>query len=150
MSNLANLSNLSTTLNQQSNKVNDLLKELEGKLYAMNLGVEVWAYDAPLSTSPSSFYDPDRDKEYRESLDLVLGWARTGEKFGLTVQAVTYTWEGKWVMKNEGSRTPLLQASRETRILALEKVDALVEALTNKAQELVGSIQKAQETIDKL
>jgi len=151
MSTLSNLSDLSTTLNQQSNKVNDLLKALEGKLYAMNLGVEVWAYDQPLSTSPRSFYAPDKDKEYRESIDLVLGWARLGEKFGLTVQVVEYTWEGgKWVMKNEGPRTPLLQASREARISALEKIDALVEALTVKAREVVDSIEKAEQTIEKL
>jgi uncharacterized protein YukE len=150
MANLAELTALSTTLNQQSNRVNDLLKELEGKLYAMNLGVEVWAYDAPLSRTPKAWYDPDKDREYRESRDLVLGWARFGEKYGLTVQSVTYRWEGKWVMTDEGPRTPLLQATREARIAALDKIDVLIEALTEQAREVVNSIQKAQQTIEKL
>jgi hypothetical protein len=131
--------------------VNELLKEFEQKLYAMNLGVEVWAYDDPLTTSPTSFYDGIKDQEYRESHDMVLGWGRLGEKFGLLVLSVKYRWElGKWVMIDENPRTPLLQAPREIRIAALGKIEALISALRERAQELVNSIKTAQQTIEKL
>ncbi len=151
MSNLAVLTGLSKNLNRQSNQVNDLLKEFEQKLYALNLGVEEWAYDDPLATTPTNFYDGEKDREYRESYDVVLGWGRMGERYGLLIQSVTYRWEqDEWVMINEGPRTPLLQASREVRIAALEKVDSLIKALTERVKRVVESITVAERAIEKL
>ena len=53
-------------------------------------------------------------------------------------------------LTDEGPRTPLLQASREVRVAALGKIDSLVNALAEKAQEIVESIKTAQRTIEKL
>lgn len=148
---LSELAAISKTLNDESNRVNTLLNELERKLRALNLGVEAWAYQEPLSVSPSTFFDPDTEKGYEESRELVLGWTSVGEKGGLAVRTVSYIREeGEWIRKDEGPLTPLLQASRSTRIAALEKTDVLIEALTLRARQVVASIEKAAQAIDKL
>jgi hypothetical protein len=149
-----------------SNQVNELIKELEQKLSAMNLGVEAWVYHDPLTRSyslakatdqnakllPPEFGMVGFDKPCKEYNDVVLGWEDTGEKYALTVRTVTYEWHGEWIRKDEERRTStlLLRASAQMRLDALTRFDALVSVLTERANQVIVSIKIARQTTDRL
>lgn len=156
MANLRDLANISQQLNAKSNHVNQILQEFEAKLSEMNLGVEVWLEDDPISEAPSNFYDQDRDKEIRRKTDTVLGFGKYGDRFLLLVKGVEYDYAGrdvygdKWQKLDDGKRKPLLQAPREIRIKAMEKVEALIEAMQNEGKRLIASIEKGEHAVKNL
>lgn len=144
MNKLAELSRLAATLNQETDTYTKSLGELEKKLTLMNLGVEVWL---PLKEN-SATGTPDRDV----SIQTFLGYAKTDEGWGfavkrMRVEAGFYENDRDCPWQNTYEEEPpklLLKASRELRIEAAKKIEALLEALTEKAQELVPTLQKAR------
>lgn len=162
MAPLKELSAVSTTLNDKSNKVTALLNEFQRKLCAMNLGVEAWVTSSPLTeTLRVERYQGSilLDSPKHQSHDEQLGFGPLGDKWGLLVRTVILErsqyeaniGEGyDWDLVDEGTPTALLQASRPTRIAALSRLDALVRALTAKAEKVVKSIDSAEETINAL
>lgn len=158
MANLQDLANLSKALNQQSNQVNQILQDLEKKLQGMNLGVEAWAEDDPLEESPYTFIPQDSDREYKYLKSAILGFSRHGgDEFVLTVKICRYQHDGlnaygqdNWKEIDTETVRPLLQASRELRVKALDKIESLLDVLTREAQSVIAAIEKGRKTVDKL
>lgn len=138
---LQELQPIAEKLNEKSNQVNTIIAGLNAKLAALNVGLEVWL-------------DPDDDH-------YAIGFAKVDEKWQL---ATRYAEEMKWVEDSsyvaEGfwspergttcSVTPLLQASRELRIRALDYAKYIVHELKTKAKEGIASIEAAEKLVAEL
>ena len=151
------LAAISKTLNDESNRVNALLLEFERKLCALNLGVEAWVTDQALTDrrliETYEKYTGDREGELYRSYDQQLGFGQIGDRWALVVRTVTFERPSvlsDWIVLSEGRPTALLQAARPIRVAALKTLDALVEALTEKAKDMVQSIKAVEQTIEKL
>jgi len=156
MAPLPELSAISKTLNDESNRVNALLNEFERKLCALNLGVEAWVTDQALTDrrviETFEKYSGEEGELYR-SYDRQLGFGQIDDRWALVVRTVTFerpSMGSDWVMLSEGRPTALLQAARPIRVAALKTLDALVETLTEEAKQVVQSIKAAEQTIEKL
>ena len=155
MADLSSLTKLSKTLNEKSNQSNKLLQDLERKLVAMNLGVEVWLMNSPLTsliTTVSDDSDDEITREWKHSTDEVLGFGRFGDKQALLVKTIEYdaNHNGGWDIAHQGRPQLLLSASRELRVKALEKVKLLLDELEDEAKKIIESIQEGKSIIDKL
>lgn len=156
MANLADLAKVSKELNAKSNEVNQILQDLEKKLVAMNLGIEVWIPDSPLSSEEKTVEERNRDLEviesYRVSHDEVLGF--DGRR--LMVKTVHYRedpeidWEKRWRVEQEGGIQPLLQAPRNLRIEAMNHIEPLINALIEKGKRVIKGIEEGRDTVNKL
>lgn len=155
MAPLPELSAISKTLNDESNRVNALLNEFERKLCALNLGVEAWITDQALTDrrTVETYEQGGELGEMYRSYDQQLGFGQIDDRWALVVRTVTFerpSVASDWVVLNEGRPTALLQASRPIRIAALKLLGALVEALTEEASQVVQSIKTAEQTIENL
>ena len=156
MTNLADLPKLSKQVNEQSDQVNQVLQDLEKKLVAMNLGVETWVQ--PEVTSGNALnVKLFTDGGGHWSEDQILGFGRFGDRSMLLVKTLTFQkryeeddQEGYWDYHSESAPRPLLQASREIRIKALDKIEDLLDALRKEAEAVLESIKKGRKTVHKL
>ena len=79
MAPLPELSAISNTLNDESNRVNALLNEFERKLCALNLGVEAWVTDQTLKDRRVvETYEKYGEGELYRSYDQQLGFGQIG------------------------------------------------------------------------
>lgn len=172
---LDDLAELGKRLNEESNQINGILSKFEQSLAEMNLGVEAWvrpysfilpgwnhSSESKSRWSALGIYSIERPTEGEEFLSCqVLGYgvmsnpATKGPKFGLLVRTEHYhkeTEDGEacWAWKHSDDPVPLLQASRELRIAALENLEYLVDALEIEARQLLSSIEKGRKTVEKL
>ena len=158
MANLADLTKLSIAINQKSNEVNQILQDLEKKLLTMNLGVEAWVPNFPLASvqetvTEENSYGDEYERLY--SREEVLGFGLHGARYMLLVKEMHYSAQPAmgnedWRLDREGRPRPLLQASRELRIAALERIERLIDALLAEAQKIISAIEKGRQTVDKL
>lgn len=150
MSNLSDLSKLSKTLNEESNKVNEILLEFEQKLVAMNIGVEAWV---ELTSEP---YVEGDEGSIQCSSDIVLGFGQRADDHQLLIKTIDYVEEvgnyGQyhWKKRQEYGIKPLLKASREIRVKALEKLKELLDALMAEGNNVLKAIEKGRKTVDNL
>ena len=135
---LQELETISRTLNAESNELNTIISAFNAKLATLNVGLEEWL-------------SPDEDHNQ-------IGYAKVNDQWQL---AVRYCEEIDWVLKphwsedagyepKPGTRydvTPLLQASRELRVRALEYMDALIGNLTQNARGRLKSIKSAKKLV---
>ena len=146
MSNLSDLSKLSKVLNEESNKVNEILLDFEKTLVAKNLGVEAWV---ELSSEP---YVEGDEGEIQCSSDIALGF----DESHLLIKTIDYVEEvgnyGQyhWKKRQEYGIKPLLKASREIRVKALEKLKELLDALMAEGNNVLKAIEKGRKTVDNL
>ncbi len=149
MTNLADLTELSKQVNEQSDQVNQVLQDLEKKLVAMNLGVEAWVR-VPLDSNPYLL------NTVRNRIDKVLGFGRHGDRYALLVRTVTsvrryHDETGEWVWDcQEAKQRPLLQASRELRVKALVQTELLLDVIAREAQSVLEAIQKGRKAVDNI
>src|SRR5712692_6624421 len=94
MAPLPELSAISKTLNDESNRVNALLLEFERKLCALNLGLEAWVTDQALTDrrliETYEKYTGDQEGELYRSYDQQLGFGQIGDRWALVVRTVTF------------------------------------------------------------
>lgn len=142
MSLLAQLNQLAGPLHERDQETVKVLNCVEGKLAALNLDLEVWLTDDPLTTEDVM----DDGRRYR--LSRVLGFGRTGEQSLLLVR------EAIMCQQDEDHPVPMLLRtcppqplrllSRELRFRAIGKLDALVAAMLDHARDLIEVFDKGR------
>ncbi len=157
MSNLfSRLEDLSNRLNASSDDVNETIRRVEAKLATLRLGVEAWLPEPPLKTDVQFFDEPAVADVLKPGMYVVkarLGYAKVRN---------ASTPSGSWCLAisrhigdlphNVGihsntvllDTTPLLQASRGMRILALHKIPALLVELERCAKVSLDSVEDAK------
>lgn len=149
------LSNIAKQLNSESDSVNATLEAFEEKLNALNLGIEVWVTER--AGDPLIVTDPEGDSRRSTRSEAVLGYHKDLiHGWGL---AVKWFEVEEWIETDAKEEYPrkqkfnpsppmrLLEASRDLRIVALDKLPRLLEALEEKAQVTIASINQAKKTL---
>lgn len=142
MSLLAQLSQLTGLLQEKDQETVKVLNCVEGKLAAMNLDLEVWLTDDPLTTEDVMV----DGKRYR--LSRILGFGRMGEQSLLLIrEAMTCPQDGEHaapMMLRACAPQPLRLLSRELRFRAIGKMDALVGAMVRRATEVIEAFDRGR------
>lgn len=127
------LSSLAPTLNIASNELTKAVTVLDEALKSLNVGLSAWVTFRSRAVHPSL-----RDEEYD---DDQIGYSKVDGKWGI---ALRHIW-GNYALEEFGGEGPWLfnDAPRELRLLGVEKIPELIEALSKEASE---TTQKVRET----
>ena len=152
------LSNLARQLNQKSDKLNSIITEVNQKLLALNIGIEVWLKNEPLTMADHSTFNAEGEPCLPWSEATILGYAEVDDEWQLAVKhclladkevnprftrtIVTVT--------NSTDPTPLSHASRTLRTKAMCRIPTLLDHLKAAAQRTVQSIEEAEKATEKL
>jgi len=158
-SQFAALSDVAKRLNAKSDTVNQLIEQFQDKLRGLNVGLEAWVL---LRTEPGSedLPVPSQRRTRRPvrattvTVEISLGHARGDDGWGLYVKRIAYKPQmpnmfppasgevvsvSKWIK--------LVDASRATRVAALEAFPKLLEALKTAAESAVQTIENAKKFV---
>ena len=145
MSSLGDLSALVGQLAERNQESHKVLNCVEGKLAAMDLDLEVWLLNDPL-TSHMAVVDGKS-----HVVAKVIGFGPHNGGQILLVRDIVHAQEEDWAAKgiaSYGAPKPLRDASRDLRFLAIAKLDLLVDAITHQARILIQAFdagRKAQQ-----
>jgi len=143
---LNTLSKLAPQLNKTTDLYMDELKEIEDKLQKLNLGIEV---EDKVIQKGNRFTEVDADQEptgisFYSVWMLGYGRSSISREWCLFVREYTvYSDDRGWC---EAQTVPLLNASRNLRIAAADKIPALLEKIE---KEVKGKIETLQKVTDK-
>ncbi len=161
------LSHLSTTaqqLNRESDSINEIIGRFQDTLRKLNVGIEVWVAESPLSRqsrrSPSHT-DTYEDREYQIYMETEtcqeLGFAKVGQDWSLVVRESSYEreeqsyhWqdEADWrLFSRTDPRQRLLEAPRALRLKALQVFPDLLKELTDEAAAALKTIHEAKKFV---
>ncbi len=150
-SNLSELSSFSKTLNQESNRVNELLLDVEKKLEEMNLGVEAW-----VTIKEDRYTKEGDDGDSKWSADTQIGLSDWNGLPKLLVRTVHQEeiednyGEKQWEEGSRDNPLPLLQASRAVRLKAMASLGTLLDALLAEAKRVLAGIDKGKQAYKEL
>lgn len=142
---LNKLAAIAQELNAASDAFTEELKGIERDLAKLNVGIEV---EVGLKNGDTRV-DPDDGRPYETR--WLLGYKKLGDEWRVAVteyviynpnapeNVIDRSARPEWRLVNE---KPLLQASRELRIAAADKVEELLAAITKAAAERVASLRK--------
>jgi CheY-like chemotaxis protein len=171
---LKDLSDLSARLNASTDELNQHLKTIEDRINDLSLGVEAWVTRSPLQQEFSSEWaaltrnavlSTPLGQPVRERTASELGYSRFPDGWRLAVRTVTYrqtkvhagsvgwddpTGRDDGAVEISRDAKPLLRASRTTRILAVDRIPALIEAIYVTASGIVDAVEKARQIADSL
>jgi len=165
MTNLQELSPVIQTLNEQSNKINEVIADLNAKLATLNIGLSLEDSDGPTLSQTGWVVERSNNgtpvDRTRES--CYLGYTKLNEQWQLAVvkcsERQEYTDSGTPQKAPMGydevesyniDLIPLLQSSRDLRISALANVKELLHVLQIRAEIVIQTIQEARAFADKL
>ncbi len=134
MSSLGDLSALVGQLTERNQESQKVLNCVEGKLAAMDLDLEVWLMNDPL-TCQKAVVDGRP-----HVVEKVIGFGPHNGGQVLLVKDLVHVQEENWEEKgvaSYGTPKPLRDASRELRFLAIGKLDRLVDAITDRTRALI-------------
>jgi hypothetical protein len=123
---LKQLSSASQTLSEASNKLTEQIKEIEASLASYNLGVVAWV------ELRNTTEEVDPSVPYVHRIDS-LGYSKENGKWGLYVSSSVEEFEDyeSWLLRD---------APRELRLLAVDAIPKLLEAMVAKAKELTTEV----------
>jgi len=155
---LRKLSEKASKLNKSSDEINKIIAAYEKKLAEMKIGVTVW-----LSDPNENSFDPGNTTLWHTCLQKtdrgtrwgaeILGYAKFGDKWQLCRRLIrvsqfycneTESWEQS---VEEIVRSPLNEASRESRIRALGLMDKLFAAIEEKVDQMLKSIEDGKKFV---
>jgi hypothetical protein len=154
MAKISDLAPLAKKVNQKTDRINRTITALNEKLGKLNLGIEVWLdndsdFDKPLEAEPWS----DEGSMRTRSLSY-LGYCRLGDKWQLAVKEVDEehtVFEGEDCYEEVNpSYIPLLQASRNIRLAALEKIPRLLDRLKDAGESVLETVEAAEKLAEEL
>ena len=142
-----------------SDNLNKNIEALNKRLAEMNIGLEVWlesdyrplAVDNPRRPIRTSGLQYDSSvsppRKYEES--VYLGYCRVKNAWELAIkyEETTYEWDQdsrEEYQVSESTLVPLLKASREIRLLAVERFDDLLSLLNSIVQQKVETAKRAE------
>lgn len=141
---LKDLVPLAKTLNAESNEINNTISDLNSKLAALNLGIEVWL--GPWEDDPIQIGFAKIENMKGTSWELVT--RQCGEIRKELNAFGNYDYEP--VYEELGDPEPLLKAPRKTRIEALGLVPSILNLLKKKAEENIETIRNAKKLVAEL
>jgi len=144
------LSDLSKKLNQKSDRLNDTIESINQKLEDLNLGVETWLTGSPIDRS-DPYYDYNKNASVPVRDETWLGYLRFPDASGwaLAAKVVTLNERDRVILDGEPAR-PLLNMSRNIRVKAMKLIPELLDAIKDTAEELLQSIDGAEEAAKNL
>lgn len=135
------LEQISKSLNEDSNKLTKILGQINSKLNALNLGVEVWLDD-------QLYEDRLPRDEYGTGMTAsgYLGYGKLGDSWGLLVKQTREKelGDGERSLESEDYKF-LLESSRELRLSAVDLIPDLIAELQSEAEETRSAVSKAKE-----
>jgi len=150
------LANLSRKLNQQSDKLNEIISSINAKLDKLNLGVEVWLDYRPIIVGDTETCDENWQPTEPHRGATLLGYARVGDNWQLAIKEVTLVTkvndfrEEQEEVRDPTDLKPLLQATREVRVRAMERIPTLLDSVKAEASRLLASIEAAEKAAEEL
>jgi hypothetical protein len=150
MANLSELSTLSKTLNEESNRVNELLSDVEKRLLEMNLGVEAWVV---IKEEPYTEGQNEDTSNWIVETQIGLGnWHGQPKLMVRRVhsQQTSEYGESSYEERTQDSYQPLLQASRAIRLKAMACLEELLDAILEEAKRVLAGIAKGKQAYKKL
>lgn len=150
MANLSELSTLSKTLNEESNRVNELLSDVEKRLLEMNLGVEAWVVIKEERYTEGQ--DEDTSNWIAETQIGLANWHGQPKLMVRRVhsQQTSEYGESSYEERTQDSYQPLLQASRAIRLKAMASLEELLDAILEEAKQVLAGINKGKQAYKKL
>lgn len=121
------LKDIASRLNEESDSLTADIQDIQGKLNRLNLGLDVWC-ERPIL------------------IEFRLGYCKTHEGWGLAVKKVQ-------VRVDSGQEfgmtrpEPLLRASRQLRIAAVEELPNLIEVLEERAKFTLKAISRVRSPV---
>ncbi len=149
MVNLSELTPLAKELNQTTDEINGIISTVNEKLAALNLGVEAWLDPSTTSKIPAA--DMTVTHLHRSTASMpVLGYAKLEDAWQLAIkeEKIIYQWNDDAREEeevSEDSYRPLLKASRDVRLRALEQLPQLLDALKREGERVIKTIARARE-----
>lgn len=150
---LSDLEDSASKLNAESDSVNAILKSVESRLVAMNVGLETWVRDAILSEDEVKFFEDHAGEErtYTVTRDTELGFAKVIGEWCLAVR----TERGEPNRNNsndldwahESGPVRLCDQSRQLRIDALQHLPRLLKAVNENAKKALQAIADAKNLV---
>jgi hypothetical protein len=143
---ISELSDLANQLNSQSNTLNGRIAALNRQLAKSNFGLECWLA-SPLEDSglryDRSYTPPQKFEEL-----TYLGYHNVHDVWQLAIreERITYEWhadEREEYPVTECDYTPLLDASPDTRLIAIEHFDELLEEMRRHVRRKLEAIDRA-------
>jgi hypothetical protein len=154
---LNELSDVARKLNEKSNNLNRLISSTNERLQELNFGTEVWLVNDPIEASDVETVDREREVPVEPFCDAnLLGYCELEDEWQLAVKetvlvrktnALGSTW---WQARDTTRFVPLLKATRAIRMKAMRLVPKLLDELKSEAEQLLKSIEKAEEQAKKL
>ena len=145
------LSGLSQQLNKKSDKLNSIIAEINQKLLALNIGIEVWLIDWPLVEDDPRDYNEDIEPCAPWRSATLLGYAEADDEWQLAIKECVLTEiEQQDVVSNSRMPRPLSRASRVLRASAMSAIPNLLDQLKVRAEHVLRSIDKAEKAAEKL
>jgi hypothetical protein len=144
------LSVLSKKLNQKTDELNSIIESINKKLESLNFGLEVWYEDIEVK-SGDKYYDEENDehRKFPRRDVTLLGYCRVDHEWELCVKDATYVTDYdqygvpcEELIESHALR-PLLKASRQTRVNAMQCIPGLLTDIGLKAQKALKSIEDA-------
>jgi hypothetical protein len=139
---IAELASLSNTLNEKSDKLNATISSINHKLEGLNFGVSVTLAEPIQYGEQTYFLGYEKHQVFHTRKDAKLGEVRTSTG--------KVRWQLSIYREQSGHHIPLLDAPREVRIQALDHVPALLDLMKEKAEQLIGSMQRAEKLAESL
>jgi hypothetical protein len=148
MSPVADLSGLAKKLNQATDEINKMLKEIEEHLFALNLGVEA---EAPILVGREWATSSGTEQQYTKNFfeQYYVAWKKSNNKWMLMI--VNKTFQQAYDI-NETDRVvsetwePVLNTNRQLRATALSNIEDLFAALKTEGEKLLKAVEKGHET----
>ena len=150
---LSELTPLAKELNQTTDEINSIISTVNEKLAALNLGVEAWLDPSTTSKIPAA--DMTVTTHLQTASMPVLGYAKLEDAWQLAIkeEKIIYQWNDDAREEeevSEDSYRPLLKASREVRLRALEQLPQLLDALKRQGEAVLKTIARAQKAAEAL
>jgi hypothetical protein len=128
----ADLRDIASSLNQETDQLNQRIAVSEKAIFDLKLGFTVWM--AKPITQP--FLD-----HVRAQITTHLGWAKFDDEWGLYVR--THRTLGSSTATAYGEPSRLRDTSREVRLLALKALPEFLMVLKSEAERVLKELQEA-------
>jgi len=145
------LAGLSKKLNQKSDTLNTTITSVNDKLAKLSLFVQAWVGN--IEEGDPYYHEDDEKLRFPMHEETWLGYYRFDRGWELAVKTVTLS---ETTTLNEektieaSTPLPLLNASRDIRAKAMELIPRLLDAIKERAEELLESIDKAEKAVQGL
>lgn len=141
MANIKDLKDLASNLNEKSNQLNKDLEAIQRQINELNIGLEVWLDD-------NALYQWDfQEEKCAGIMRILLGYYPVGDDWVLAVKTERESKgeDGGPIFEDiQSSRKPLLKASRQVRLAAVDRIPGLIALLKEEAEKALDRISKAE------